>query len=234
MTGAGVQFHCSRVAIVWGVSGCGELSLARITVFRRSVGCEYRLSMQMAARCADGGEARGGCLGLVFAWNERNCGRTVRRFTRHAADELSELQEASLKYSGFLLSIKEAAALAIRQAGLLDGRAGRLIMAQERDDLVYLAKLAEQAERFDEMVERRRCTHIRRAAAYGGAGTAATITRNGPEHRDQRKSREGRDADRRKLPRAPPRRARNDEDGAARETRPAPPPRTRAERRSST
>ena len=29
-------------------------------------------------------------------------------------------------------------------------------MAQERDDLVYLAKLAEQAERFDEMVERRR------------------------------------------------------------------------------
>ena len=91
-------------------------------------------------------------------------------------------------------------------------------MAQERDDLVYLAKLAEQAERFDEMVERRRCTHIRRAAAYGGAGTAATITRNGPEHRDQRKSREGRDADRRKLPRAPPRRARIDEDGAARES----------------
>jgi hypothetical protein len=27
-------------------------------------------------------------------------------------------------------------------------------MAQERDDLVYLAKLAEQAERFDEMVRR--------------------------------------------------------------------------------
>ena len=44
-------------------------------------------------------------------------------------------------------------------------RAGRLIMAQERDDLVYLAKLAEQAERFDEMVERRRWTHMRRAAA---------------------------------------------------------------------
>ena len=38
-------------------------------------------------------------------------------------------------------------------------------MAQERDDLVYLAKLAEQAERFDEMVEHRRCTHMRRAAA---------------------------------------------------------------------
>ncbi len=33
-------------------------------------------------------------------------------------------------------------------------------MAQERDDLVYLAKLAEQAERFDEMVERRRWTHM--------------------------------------------------------------------------
>ena len=29
-------------------------------------------------------------------------------------------------------------------------------MAQERDDLVYLAKLAEQAERFDEMARRRR------------------------------------------------------------------------------
>ena len=43
------------------------------------------------------------------------------------------------------------------------------------------------------------------------------ITRNGPEHRDRRKSREGSDADRRKLPRAPPRRARIDEDGAARE-----------------
>ena len=29
-------------------------------------------------------------------------------------------------------------------------------MAQDRDDLVYLAKLAEQAERFDEMARRRR------------------------------------------------------------------------------
>ena len=38
-------------------------------------------------------------------------------------------------------------------------------MAQERDDLVYLAKLAEQAERFDEMVERRRCTHMRAETA---------------------------------------------------------------------
>ena len=50
-------------------------------------------------------------------------------------------------------------------SGTFRRRAERLIMAQERDDLVYLAKLAEQAERFDEMVERRRCTHIRRAAA---------------------------------------------------------------------
>ena len=104
---------------------------------------------------------------LGFAWNERNCGRTVRRFTRHAAaDELSEPQEASLKYSGFSLLAQEAAALCDRPpSGTFRGRAGGLIMAQERDDLVYLAKLAEQAERFDEMVERRRCTHMRRAAA---------------------------------------------------------------------
>ena len=53
-------------------------------------------------------------------------------------------------------------------------------MAQERDDLVYLAKLAEQAERFDEMVERRRCTHIRRAAAYGGAGAAPRFLATAP------------------------------------------------------
>jgi len=33
-------------------------------------------------------------------------------------------------------------------------------MAQERDDLVYLAKLAEQAERFDEMARRRRAVLI--------------------------------------------------------------------------
>ena len=46
------------------------------------------------------------------------------------------------------------------ERGLLDGERKRLIMAQERDDLVYLAKLAEQAERFDEMVERRRWTHM--------------------------------------------------------------------------
>ena len=55
--------------------------------------------------------------------------------------------------------------LLVRRAGHLDGERDRLIMAQERDDLVYLAKLAEQAERFDEMVERRRWTHIRRGAA---------------------------------------------------------------------
>ena len=59
----------------------------------------------------------------------------------------------------------KAARLLVRRAGHLDGERKRLIMAQERDDLVYLAKLAEQAERFDEMVERRRWTHIRRAAA---------------------------------------------------------------------
>ena len=53
-------------------------------------------------------------------------------------------------------------------------------MAQERDDLVYLAKLAEQAERFDEMVERRRWTHSTRRGLRGGGGRAA-IPRNGPE-----------------------------------------------------
>ena len=103
---------------------------------------------------------------LVFAWNERNCGRTVRRFTRHAAaDELSELQEASLNIRVFSPRVLRSARDAVRRAGLLDGERDVLIMAQERDDLVYLAKLAEQAERFDEMVERRRCTHMRRAAA---------------------------------------------------------------------
>ena len=69
-------------------------------------------------------------------------------------------------------------------------------MAQERDDLVYLAKLAEQAERFDEMVERRRWTHIRRAALRG-AGAAPRYLATPPEHRNRRKSREGSDADRR-------------------------------------
>ena len=74
-------------------------------------------------------------------------------------------------------------------------------MAQERDDLVYLAKLAEQAERFDEMVERRRCTHIRRAAAYGGAGAAPRYLATAPRKFGPAESREGSDADRRKLPR---------------------------------
>ena len=68
------------------------------------------------------------------------------------------------KIHGFSPHTKEAA-LACPPSGTFRRRAGRLIMAQERDDLVYLAKLAEQAERFDEMVERRRWTHIRRAAA---------------------------------------------------------------------
>ena len=62
-------------------------------------------------------------------------------------------------------------------------------MAQERDDLVYLAKLAEQAERFDEMVERRRCTYATRRGLKGGGGRPA-IPRDGPEPRDRRKSRE--------------------------------------------
>ena len=63
-------------------------------------------------------------------------------------------------------------------------------MAQERDDLVHLAKLAEQAERFDEMVERRRCTHIRRAAAYGGAGAAPRYLATAPRKFGPAESRE--------------------------------------------
>ena len=43
-------------------------------------------------------------------------------------------------------------------------------MAQERDDLVYLAKLAEQAERFDEMVDVRRRRRRRDGRAGGLAG----------------------------------------------------------------
>ena len=39
-------------------------------------------------------------------------------------------------------------------------------MVKERDDLVYLAKLAEQAERFDEMVPR----GVPRIAELSGAG----------------------------------------------------------------
>ena len=35
------------------------------------------------------------CNLLLCAWNRGNRARTVRRFTSHAADELSELQEAS-------------------------------------------------------------------------------------------------------------------------------------------
>ena len=69
------------------------------------------------------------------------------------------------KIHGFLPQNEEAACATVRAERDFRRRAGSLIMAQERDDLVYLAKLAEQAERFDEMVERRRWTHIRRAAA---------------------------------------------------------------------
>ena len=49
------------------------------------------------------------------------------------------------------------------ERGLLDGERKRLIMAQERDDLVYLAKLAEQAERFDRLK-----IYTKRFAASGG------------------------------------------------------------------
>ena len=60
-------------------------------------------------------------------------------------------------------------------------------MAQERDDLVYLAKLAEQAERFDEMARRRRGGIItpfvyssgRRRIDKGGAARE-TETRTAP------------------------------------------------------
>ena len=100
-------------------------------------------------------------------------------------------------------------------------------MAQERDDLVYLAKLAEQAERFDEMVERRRCTHIRRAAAYGGAGAAPRYLATAPRKFGPAESREGRtDVNFRGR--------RRDARGSMKTAREAPLPRTRAERRSST
>ena len=44
-------------------------------------------------------------------------------------------------------------------------------MAKERDDLVYLAKLAEQAERFDEMVPR----GVPRIAELSGAGGGGNL-----------------------------------------------------------
>ena len=69
------------------------------------------------------------------------------------------------KIHGFLAQKLRRSRACDVSARTIRRRAGRLIMAQERDDLVYLAKLAEQAERFDEMVERRRWTHMRRAAA---------------------------------------------------------------------
>ena len=102
---------------------------------------------------------------LLLGTQRNNHNRTVRRFTRHAADELSELQEASLKNSGFpgrqpktfsarrpLLDVRDD-----DEGQQTTGGTPRTVkMAQERDDLVYLAKLAEQAERFDEMARRRR------------------------------------------------------------------------------
>ena len=134
-------------------------------MLRRCVSIVYATAAHTIGAAGEAAKASRPLFLLGFAWNERNCGRTVRRFTRHAAaDELSELQEASLKYSGFSRN-KDGACEQSSARGDFRRRAGRLIMAQERDDLVYLAKLAEQAERFDEMVERRRCTHMRRAAA---------------------------------------------------------------------
>ena len=53
-------------------------------------------------------------------------------------------------------------------------------MAQERDDLVYLAKLAEQAERFDEMVRRRR---RRRDGGAGGLAGRRRLSFSPPSPR---------------------------------------------------
>ena len=60
--------------------------------------------MQMAAHSSAAGEARAALFCFVCLEPERNRGRTVRRFTRHAAHELPELQEASLKIFGFSLA----------------------------------------------------------------------------------------------------------------------------------
>ena len=61
----------------------------------------YRISMQDGrTRRRRRGEAAAS-FALCFTLRRNNRVRTVRRFTRHAADELSELQEASLKNSGF-------------------------------------------------------------------------------------------------------------------------------------
>ena len=98
------------------------------------------------------------------------------------------------KYSGFLAQKLRRSRACDVSARTIRRRAGRLIMAQERDDLVYLAKLAEQAERFDEMVEPALDSYATRRGVKGGGGRAARPL-NGPEPRDRRKSREGSDAD---------------------------------------
>ena len=102
----------------------------------------------------------------LLLWNRRNRGRTVIRFTRRAADELYRVIGGVPKISGFSQQLAQDHYAARRP--LLDvrdddegqqttgGTPRTVKMAQERDDLVYLAKLAEQAERFDEMARRRR------------------------------------------------------------------------------
>ena len=79
MTAAGLQlfWDCSRVAIVLGVFGMRRaLSLARITVFRRSVGCVASAAtrfMQMA-HAVPTAARRGGCLCFVVWTRENNRG----------------------------------------------------------------------------------------------------------------------------------------------------------------
>ena len=165
--------------------------------------------------------------------------RTVRRFTRHAADELSEPQEASLKYSGFLLSTAAQDLLRAPATRLRDDDEGQqttggtprtVKMAQDRDDLVYLAKLAEQAERFDEMARRRRGGSItpfvyssgRRRIDKGGA--ARERRRSAPPPRTDAKTQ----VDRRRHGRVHPDDGRN-----AEITKPSSPPaNTRGRRRT--
>ena len=125
----------------------------------------YRISMQDGrTRRRRRGEAAAS-FALCFTLRRNNRVRTVRRFTRHAADELSELQEASLKNSGFPGRLPKTFSARRPLLDVRDDDEGQqttggtprtVKMAQERDDLVYLAKLAEQAERFDEMARRRR------------------------------------------------------------------------------
>ena len=121
--------------------------------------------MQDGRTAGAAGEAASSSYALcLLLWNRRNRGRTVRRFTRHAADELYRRDIGGApKNIGFLPAQPGFCC----RASLLDrdddegqqttgGTPRTVKMAQERDDLVYLAKLAEQAERFDEMARRRR------------------------------------------------------------------------------